>query len=187
MNWCVIGHNGQLSRLNLDNQIPAICKWLSYIRIKSTRILIKQKWSTFIISKNIKEHRCINFINFFEILIYPFFLQNIYGCHDSTITTSILIPFITKSNNIVFKREIVNVGPVLSPREGPTNLILAEGKHTRYDIVVRVFHAAVSVADFHNTITSKVRPANRSWYNFENHRSTPGPKGGLRKTRPTQG
>jgi hypothetical protein len=32
----------------------------------------------------------------------------------------------------------------------------AEGKHNLHDIVVRVFHAAVSVADFHNTIASVV-------------------------------
>jgi hypothetical protein len=46
----------------------------------------------------------------------------------------------------------------------------AEGKHTRHDIAVNVFHAAVSVADFHSTIVSVVRPVDRSWYNFENHR-----------------
>ncbi|WML66675.1 MAG: hypothetical protein METHP_00122 [Methanoregula sp. SKADARSKE-2] len=52
------------------------------------------------------------------------------------------------------------------------------GKHTRYDIAISAFHAAVSVADFHNTIASEVRPADRSRYDFENHRSTPGPKSG---------
>ncbi len=51
-------------------------------------------------------------------------------------------------------------------------------------IAVSVFHAAVSVADFHNTIASVVLPEDRSWYNFENHRSTPGPNEGLRKTPP---
>jgi hypothetical protein len=38
----------------------------------------------------------------------------------------------------------------------------ADGKHTRHDIAVSVFHAAVSVADFHNTIASEVLPADRS-------------------------
>jgi hypothetical protein len=42
------------------------------------------------------------------------------------------------------------------------NRILAEGKHTRHDNAVSVFHAAVSVADFHKTIASVVRPAARS-------------------------
>ena len=54
----------------------------------------------------------------------------------------------------------------------------AEGKQTLHDIVVSVFQAAISVADFHNTIASVVLPAARSWYNFENHRSTPGPNAG---------
>jgi hypothetical protein len=39
------------------------------------------------------------------------------------------------------------------------NRILAEGKQTRRDNRVSVFHAAVSVADFHKTMAPVVRPA----------------------------
>ena len=41
---------------------------------------------------------------------------------------------------------------------GPKNRIRADGKHTRDDIAVSVFHADVSVADFHNTTASEIRP-----------------------------
>src|SRR5208283_1574703 len=65
--------------------------------------------------------------------------------------------------------------------------IWVERKNTRQDIAVSVFHAEVPVVDFHSTIASVIRPADRSKYNFENQLSTPGPNGGLRKIRPTQG
>ena len=77
------------------------------------------------------------------------------------------------------------LGP--SSPEERVNQIRAEGKHTRHNIAFSVFHAAVSVADFHSTIASVVRPADRSRYNFEKHCSTPGPTGGLRRTRPSEG
>ncbi len=79
-----------------------------------------------------------------------------------------------------------NVGPDSFPA-GPINRIRNEGKHNRHDITVSVFYSEVSIADFQSTIAYVVRPASHSWYNFENHRSTPGPNSGLRKTRPFHG